>query len=89
MKNYQESEINEPAGQRASEFMKIYGLALLFFMAVSFLVNIHPAFSGHHVASEGQREVQEEKTSNLAAPLAKVASHLLGGEAGAEGLQLP
>ncbi len=74
MKNSQSVENNLKATERAVEFMKVYGLALLFLMAVSVLVNVHPAFSGEK-PSEFQAK---EKTESGAGPVAQAASEQLG-----------
>jgi hypothetical protein len=70
MKKSELVENNQQATDRAIEFMKVYGLALLILLAVSVLVHVHPAF-GNKPALD-QEENAKSKTAE--GPFAQAAA---------------
>ncbi|MCB0521328.1 MAG: hypothetical protein H6577_24275 [Lewinellaceae bacterium] len=87
MKNSQEMENNQSSANRATEFMKIYGFALLFFMAASILVNIHPAFSGKKLRPFQQ--AGQEIVETAPSPNAKVATQYFTKQVKIQGVKYP
>ena len=70
MKKSELVENNQQATDRAIEFMKVYGLALLFLLAVSVLVHAHPAF-GNKPALD---QVENAKSEMAEGPFAQAAA---------------